>query len=301
MNVVITAVASGTSTLTENYSGSQYVLSGWKSFSSTFGHTVNSVTGFASATYNGVLSPSRHFGIYGDNASYAGDSAYSSLFSILPVDGAAGPMKDWPWKAELIHFPECGYDTTITMKLAANGGQYPLGAILLNYDIEDNASDQQEMTGYQLFFNSGGGSLTLSRFNHAHELATAYMDRWPNTSYGNEAMANPIESGPYKGWNYRNGVWPAGGNVGVGTNIFLAVRYQYNVTTKDTVISFEARNINGTDSTPGSWDNVVTLSGADSLLTGGHFGLMGLNYHTDSVLLTTDFDVTEFKLVCVLP
>src|SRR5690606_16681426 len=97
-----------------------------------------------------------------------------------------------------------------------------------------------------------------------------------------EAMLNPVEYGPYKGWNYKSGVWPAGGNVGVGTNVFVAVRYQYDPTTKSTTISYEVRKADGTDLTPGVWDQVVTLTGADSLPSGGSFGILGTNYHTDS-------------------
>jgi hypothetical protein len=55
------------------------------------------------------------------------------------------------------------------------------------------------------------------------------------------------------------------------------------------------------DATPGVWDVVVNLSGADSLTPGGSFGIMPLNYHTQSLLLTTDFEVSEYKLECALP
>lgn len=308
VSVTITPLASGTTTYVENYLSSAFALTGWRQFTSQAGHTANSITVFSSTTYNGVATASRNFGVYGDIASYAGDAEYGSLFSVLPVDGAAGAMHDWPWKAELIHIPQCGVDATITMKLVANGGQYPMAAILINYDIERAAAPPASaalsafrLTGYQLLANSGGGSLTLSRFNKAHELATAYLDRWPNTNYGSEAMANPITSGPYKGWNYRNGVWPAGGNIGIAGQMLIAVRYQYDPTTATTTVSYEARQIDGTDLTPGSWDEVITLTGPDSLPPGGNFGIMALNYHTSTYLQTTDFDIPEYKLVCTLP
>lgn len=300
VDVTVTPVTAGAHTFTENYTAGAFDLTGWTNHSSSFGHTVNTVVGFDSATHNSVVMPSRRFGIYGDIGSFAGDASYNSLFSVLPVDGAGGAMKDWPWKADLIHLPQCGVDATVVAKVVSNGGQNPMGAILLNYDIESNSSGATELTGYQILFNGGGGSLTLSRFKNAHETATAFLDRWPNTTYGNEAMANPVERGPYKGWNYKNGVWPAGGNVGVGSNWTLAARYQYNSTSKVTTISYEARAINGTDSTPGVWDLEVVLSGADSLPPGGSFGIMGLNYHTDTSILTTDFEVVDYKVVCAL-
>ncbi len=286
--VNLTPIPAGTYSRIENYTGGDFSLAGWRSFSSTMGHTSSSLV---------ETGPTgRRFKVQGDMAAYAGDAAYLARFGVLPVDGSGFGMKDWPWKADLLRLPECGVDATITVKINALNNQYPMAAVLINYDIEN-----RELTGYQLLVNAGGGSLTLSRFNRADELATAYIDRWPNTNYGTEAMANPIVSGPYKGWNYKNGSWPAGGNIGVGSVKFVAVRYQYDVSTKVTKISYEARGANGVDATPGSWDQSVTLSGADSLTPGGSFGLMALNYHTQSMILPTDFEVPEFKLQCVLP
>lgn len=302
VDVTITPLASGTSTHTENYAGQNFTLNGWKHFSSATGHTASSLAEFRTGSFNGTATDARHFAIYGDNTVYAGDAKYQSLFGTLPIDGAGGAMFDWPWKADLIHIPECGVDATITMKLAPIGGQYPMVAILLNYDIDRNsATNTHEFTGYQVLANGGGGSLTLSRYNNANELALAFIDRWPNTNYGTENFTNPIESGPYKGWNYRNGIWPAGGNVGVPKSMIIAARYQYDVATGNTTISYEARRPDGSDHTPGVWDMVVTLTGADSLRTGGGFGIMPLNYHTSSMILNTDFDIAEYKLVCVQP
>lgn len=302
VSVTISPLASGATTFTENYASQKFSLMGWKTFSSMSGHSVNSLTEFRTATFNSVLGDSRHFAMYGDIAAYAGDSVYDSGFGVLPVDGAGGAMHDWPWKADVRHIPECGVDATVTMKVVPNNGHYPMVAILMNYDIDfDSVLNHHTLNGYQVLVNGGGGSLTLSRFENAHELATAYMDRWPNTNHGNEAMVNPVEHGPYKGWNYRNGAWPAGGNVGTGGQIFVAARYQYDVGNGNTTISYEARPISGVDMTPGSWDEVVTLSGADSLPTGGGFGLMALNYHTSTQILDTDFDVVEYKVECVLP
>lgn len=300
VDVTVTPVTAGAFTFTESYTGGAYSLTGWTAHTSTFGHTVGSVTSFDTATYDSVVMPSRRFEVQGDNSSYAGDEAYNSLFSVLPVDGAGGAMKDWPWKAELIHLPECGVDATVVTKIVSNAGINPMGAILLNYDIGPNANGVTEMTGYHVLFNSGGGSLTLSRFKNAPETATAFLDRWPNTSYGTEAMANPVQYGPYKGWNYKNGAWPAGGNVGTGSNWNLAARYQYNSYTKVTTISYEARQINGTDLTPGTWDHEIVLSGEDSLPPGGSFGILGTNYHTSSLIIPTDFEVAEYKVDCSL-
>ena len=300
--VTITPLASGTTTHTENFAGQSFALRGWRSFVSTAGHTPSSLVEFRSGTYNGAPADVRRYKVYGDLSSYAGDTTYASLFGPLPVDGSGFNMHDWPWKADLIHVPQCGVDATVTVKIQPVNGEYPMAAILLNYDIERSvAGGPQELTGYQLLMNTGGGSLTLSRFNQAHELATAYLDRWPNTNYGSESMANPVVSGPYKGWNYRNGRWPAGGNISVSGAKYVAVRYQYDVTTRATTISYEARPANGVDATPGTWDIVVNLSGADSLTPGGSFGIMALNYHTSTLLLTTDFEVSEYKLQCALP
>lgn len=302
VTVTITPLASGTTTYIENYFANNFTLSGWNSYSSATGHTANTLVEFRTGSFNGVAGPSRHFGIYGDSAVYAGDAKYQSLFGALPVDGAGGAMCDWPWKADLIHIPECGVDATITVKLATNGGKYPMVALLLNYEIERNSvANAYQFTGYQILANGGGGSLTLSRFENAHELAIAYIDRWPNTNYGTENFTNPIVSGPYKGWYYRNGIWPAGGNIGVPGSMIIAARYQYDVSTGDTKISYEARRPDGSDHSPGVWDMVVTLTGADSLRTGGGFGLMPLNYHTSTMILNTDFDISEYKLVCVQP
>jgi hypothetical protein len=300
--VNITPLASGTTTYTENFAGQAFALQGWRSYGSTVGHTSSSLVEFRRGSYNGAASDVRRYKVYGDIASYAGDTTYMSLFASLPIDGSGFQMHDWPWKADLLHVPECGVDATVTVKIQPVNGEYPMAAILLNYDIDRNAANTaQELTGYQLLVNTGGGSLTLSRFNQAHELATAYLDRWPNTNYGTEALKNPVVSGPYKGWNYRNGAWPAGGNIGAGGAKFVAVRYQYDVTTGGTTISFEARPASGVDATPGVWDIVVNLTGTDSLTPGGSFGIMPMNYHTSSMLLTTDFEVSEFKLQCVLP
>lgn len=302
VSVTLTPLASGTSTHTENYFAQNFSLAGWRSYSSTAGHSANSLVEFRSGSYNNTPTSTRRFRVYGDSSSYAGNAAYLAQFGSLPVDGSSFPMGDWPWKADLIHIPECGVDTTITVKVQPNNNEYPMFAVLLNYDIDRNTSNTaHELTGYQVLVNSGGGSMTLSRFVQANELATAYIDRWPNTNYGTEAMANPVTSGPYKGWNYRNGPWPAGGNIGIGGPKVVAVRYQYDVTTKNTTISYEARPASGADATPGVWDVVVNLTGADSLTPGGSFGIMPLNYHTQSLLLTTDFDVAEYKLSCVLP
>lgn len=293
VSVTVTPLTSGTNTYTENYAGGAFQLNGWTTYTSTAGHTANTIFEFR----NGM----RRLAVYGDGASYAGDATYNSLFGTLPVDGGGGAMKDWPWKADLIHLPHCGVDATVTFKINQNNGKIPLVALLLNYDIEQMDSGRYQMTGYHVFLNNGGGSLTLSRFNQADELATAYLDRWPNTTYGNEAMTNPVVSGPYKGWNYKNGVWPAGGNVGVGGPIYVAIRYQYDVNTGNTTISYESRQTNGTDLTPGSWDIVVNLTGADSLTPGGSFGIMPVNYHTTSQILETDVDVVEYKVQCTLP
>jgi hypothetical protein len=294
VKVIVTPLASGTTVHTENYADGAFALGGWRSYSSSTGHTPSSLAGFGAG--------GRHFRIYGDAASYAGDAVYGALFGVLPIDGSGFAMKDWPWKADLIHVPECGVDATVTAKISPLNDEYPMVAILLNYDIDRNqAGTAQELTGYQVLVNSGGGSLTLSRLNQANELATAYVDRWPNTNYGTEAMANPVVYGPYKGWNYKNGPWPAGGNVGAGGPKYLAVRYQYDTVTKNTKMSYEARSAGGVDATPGAWDVVVDLSGADSLTPGGSFGIMPLNYHTQSLLLTTDFEVSEYKLECALP
>jgi hypothetical protein len=308
VSVTITPLTSGSYTFTENYAGHAYALTGWKQYTSDFGHTMNSVAQFSTTTYNSVSSDSRRFGIYGDSNGYLGDSFYTRVFGGIPVDGAGGAMHDFPWKAELVHLPECGVDATVTLKLTANGGQYPMAAILLNYDIDRRVSFSASspfplmtLNGYQLLINSGGGSLTLSRFEHADQTATAYLDRWPNTNYGNENMTNPVTSGPYKGWNYRNGVWPAGGNVGTPTQFLVAVRYQYDPATKNTVISYESRHVDGTDDTPGTWDVAVTLTGADSLPPGGSFGLMAMDWHAASSLNTTDFDISEYKVQCNLP
>ncbi|MES2964166.1 MAG: hypothetical protein V4760_09775 [Bdellovibrionota bacterium] len=301
VNDTVTALASGASTHTETYAGGAFQLNGWNTYTSAAGQTTNSIFEFRNGTYNGTPTTMRRMAVYGDNASYAGDTLYNSLFGALPVDGAAGAMKDWPWKADLIQIPECGVDATLSFKISQNNGKIPLVALLLNYDIEKTENNRYEMTGYHVFLNNGGGSATLSRFDQADELATSYLDRWPNTNYGNEAMANPVASGPYKGWNYKNGVWPAGGNLGIGGPLHLAVRYQYDVNTGNTTISYEARQPNGTDLTPGTWDIVVQLTGADSLTPGGGFGIMPVNYHTDSMLLETDIDVAEFKVQCSLP
>lgn len=216
-------------------------------------------------------------------------------------------MSDWPWKSELIHRGECGADNTITVKVSPNNSTYAMGAVLLNYDIEtagaggagSAGAGEQALTGYQLLFNAGGGSLTLSRFGAGtHELATAYLDRWPNTTYGGEAGANPVTSGPYKGWNYRNS-FPAGGSLSTGGDFTVAVRYAYDTPTKTTTISYEARAADGVDLSPGVWDETVVLTGADSLPTGGSFGVMGTNYHTSSMILSTDFDIAGFSMYCV--
>jgi hypothetical protein len=290
--VNITAAPSGNTAMVESYANGNYVLSGWQSYSSSYGHTANTQVGFVAG--------GKHFGIYGDVNSYAGDSLYQTTFGAKPVDGAAGAMKDWPWKADLIYRSQCGSDATVTLKLKANLGKRPMGAILLNYGISGTGANQK-LNGYQILFNGGGGSMTLSRFKNANELATAFVDRWPNTTYGTENMANPVETGPYKGWNYQRGVWPAGGNLSSGTDFYLAARYQYDPNTLVTTISYEARSATGVDLSPGVWDRVVVLNGVDSLASGGKFGLMALNYHSASEVITTDFDVTEFKLDCQLP
>lgn len=301
VNVTLTPLTSGTTTYSENYAGGAFALTGWNSFTSSFGHSINSVVSFATSTFNSAAADSRHFGVYGDNSAYGGNSLYTALFGALPVDGAGGAMKDWAWKADLVYLPECGVDATVTVKAHENIGQAIMMGILLNYSIEENSQGEQELTGYQVLVNGGGGSLTLSRFNGANERALAFMDRWPNTNFGTEGNANPVQLGPYKGWNYLNGAFPAGGQLQPGPDALIAVRYQYDTATGNTTISYELRQIDGTDNTPGTWDVVVNLTGADSLRTGGGFGLMPVGYHTSASVQNTDFDVTEFKAQCVLP
>lgn len=300
--ITLTPIAGGNYTFTETYSangGTAHDLSGWKIHQTGWGHSANSVLQYSATVWDGMPVTSRKFGVYADT-SYHGDAHYMSVFGMLPIDGAGGNMHDWPWMAEVVHIPQCGVDVTVTMKLVPNGGIYPMGAILLNYDI-NRSGGKTTLNGYQLLFNGGGGSLTLSRFISADETATAFLDRWPNTGYGTENYENPITSGPYKGWNYKNGMWAAGGNVGTLQPLLIAVRYQYNRATKETVISYEARDPGGTDGTPGAFEESVTLSGADSLPPGGDFGILATNYHTPIYIQPTDYDIVEYKLDCTVP
>ena len=297
--VIVTKIANKTYLFSETYDGLGYQLEGWKNYSSSFGAGTITPNIFEAGTFNGMPVFARAFKLYGDSNSYLGDAAYISKFGTVPVDGTGGVMGDFPWKAETIHLPECMVDVTITAEVNPNAGLFPMGAILLNYRVDQN-SLATKLTGYQLLFNSGGGSLTLSRFDQADEAATAFMDRWPNTNFGNEANANPVVHGPYKGWNYKSGSWPAGGIVGVGA-FLVAARYQYNPATKVTTISYEVRKSDGTDLTPTSWDEVVTISGSDSFKPGGDFGMMALNWHQGSMIAPTDFDLSNFEMKCKVP
>src|SRR5690606_24236448 len=77
VSVAVTPVASGTFNFVEDYANSKFSLSPWRSYSSSYGHTSSSVVGFGSVLFGGSMYTSRHFGIYGDIDSYAGDATYN--------------------------------------------------------------------------------------------------------------------------------------------------------------------------------------------------------------------------------
>jgi hypothetical protein len=300
--VEVEPLSSGVFNFTEDYQGGAYQLSGWRSYESTFGHRVPTASSFGSGTFNGDPVNHRDLNVTIINGDNSGSVLYNYYFGAEPVDGTGASMNNWAWMAELIQIPQCFYQVEVVAKFSWVSAN-PLISILLNYDIQENFGEGPSLTGYQLLVNSGGASVTLSRFDDADEHATSFMDRWPNTNIGSEAFANPVTEGPYRGWNYVRNTFPAGGRSGRGdTDVVLAARYEYDPVTDQTTISYELRNKDGSDDTPGSYDVVVNLSGSDSLAPGGGFGFMPVTYHHGG---GTSFDsqvaISELQLNCTTP
>lgn len=301
VTINLNGYTSGTYSVSEDFSGQTFNLSNWYSYTSSFGHSSPATQGFDTGTFNSISSDLRHIGVTTAGTEYGGDSLYNSLFSALPVDGAGGAMSDWAWAADILHEPKCFYDVTLDFKLVYASSNV-LVSLLLNYKIEETENGQV-LTGYQALINGGGNSVTLSRFNQANEHATSFMDRWPNTNSGTEAFTNPVEHGPYKGWNLVKNTWPAGGSVNnaPSNNVYLKARYRYDPISGDTTINYEALHDDGTDDTPGTWDFEKVLSGSDSLPPGGGFGYMPLPYNTPGLTLNSAVKVSDFNLECVVP
>ncbi len=299
VNVQIDPLTSGTFSFTENYSGGDYDLTGWESYSSSYGHATAPAYSFVTSTFNAVAADVRRIDVTVTSMSYGGNTLYNSLFSVLPVDGAGGAMNDWTWAADLIKIPSCFHEVEMVAKIKYITSA-PLVNLLLNYRVQTQNSTQY-LTGYQLLVNAGGNSVTLAKFEEAHERAMSYIDRWPR--HPSEGSANPVRYGPYNGWNRRTGNFPAGANVNGGQgDVLVAVRYAYDPNTSNTQISFEVRSDAGVDSTPGTWDEVVNLTGSDSLAPGGGFGFMPVTYHNSSGFkVDSSAGLAQMALSCVVP
>lgn len=304
--VTVTPLESGNYEFIENYEGGVFSLSGWESKTSELKQANSAVQDFTTTTYRSTATDARRIYVAGDINWYSGDDFYQAVFSALPVDGSGNAMFDYYWSSDLIKIPECVYDVEMTSKLVApKGGTHNL--ILLNYRITaDSQRNGSLFTGYQLLWNSGGSkSLTLSRFDGANEKALAFTDRWPDTTFGNENNNNPVEHGPYKGWNYYNGTWQAGGNLlnspSTSREVLIAIHYRYDLNSGDTTIGWEARPTDGVDNTPSSYDKQRTLTGNDSLAPGGGFGFMPITYHNPNSISNPDLKIVEMTLKCLVP
>jgi hypothetical protein len=307
ISIIIEPLVSGSSEFVEDYSGGAFTLDGWKSATSVIPQLEGSLRDFNLVSYGSDTLNARRISVIGDPAQYSGDAFYTDLFSALPTDGFGAIMRDYYWSSDVIKIPECIYDVEMEAKLVApTSGSHNL--ILINYRIEDDpVSGGQKFTGYQLLWNSGGSkSLTLSRFIEANEKALAFTDRWPGTPGESGGGApNPVNHGPYKGWDYYNGSWAAGGNLlhgtAAGREVLLAIRYRYNQNSGATTIGWEARPIDGTDNSPESYDKQRTLTGIDSLAPGGGFGFMPITYHSGSTIISPNLNIVGMTLRCHVP
>lgn len=289
----------GSYSFTESFVGGDYDLTGWTSYASHFGHAAGPNYGFTTSTFNAVATDLRTIGVSVNLNTYGGNDLYNQIFSVLPVDGGGGGMYDMPWGADLIKLPKCFHQVEMVTKIKYISAA-PLVNLLLNYRIQ-TTSNVNYLTGYQLLVNSGGNTVTLSKFNNAHERITAYIDRWP--LHPAEGSANPVRYGAYNGWNRTVGNFPAGANVNSAQrDVLVAARYAYDPNTLATQISFEVRTDAGVDNTPGSWDVTVNLTGTDSLPPGGSFGFMPVTYHNST---GTKFDseagIAQFSFSCEVP
>jgi hypothetical protein len=282
VSISIMAVATGTSTLTETYSnlsGNGFDLPGWTTYRSSFA-TDNSVAAFVTDTFAGVSKSGRSLTVFEDpSLATALPSPLYSPYS-TPIDGAG----QFPWLMDLRHEKTCISNATMTIdfKPIDDGTHHAdITGALLNFQVQGSGA-AQTLTGYVILVNGGGWSTTLSRYVGAFEHAFDYIDLWPGYPGGPNGpgncpvaghCANPIIDGPYKGWDY----WstpstPAGGSAGAGHESTLASQYIYDPITGNVTINWELRQADGTDNTPGVWDNTVTLTGADAIPPGGSYG-----------------------------
>ena len=212
-------------------------------------------------------------------------------FGLLPADGAGGGMKDWVWKSDLIRIPQCLLDVTMEVKFEYSSN-VPIMANMMNYNIDQKVSDY-EFTGYQVIVNGGGGSLTLSRFINADSRALAFVDRWPGTTIGNETGDNPVDGGPYRGWNFRNGNWPAGGAAHHSNQEqTVAVRYRYVEEQQQYNYILRGKKC-GCRSKPRGMGRSGFLTGEDSLTPGGSFGIAPILYHSTSAINNAGIDIVS--------
>jgi hypothetical protein len=218
------------------------------------------------------------------------DSFYLSDYGVVPIDGQGADPGQWPWIAEIIHRPGCVDDVSMSLQfhLRATGGI--VAAALLNYRVVGDGVDKR-LSGYQVLWNGGGRTVTVSRLTGGKEHSFDYFDRWP----GRMSEPNPVDYGPYKGWDYLMAdwanridsatsqyIWPAGGRADSSgawvMDSTIAARYDYDPTTGNVTLFWELRREDGTDDTPGVWDRQRTFTDEDALPPGGDFGVWTANY-----------------------
>lgn len=258
------------------------------------------------------------FGVEASGASFVTDGAARARFlRIVRVPGLdsngvvdyspyAPPSANagqWPYLMDLLDGSQCKG----AVNLLARTKPYVLGeptqvyGVLINYRVTGEGS-HRALTGYQLLVNGGGQSVTLSRFIDGFDHSFDYLDRFPGCTLPAAECTppppNPLIDGPYKGWDYRAGGWPAGGNPALLNENVIAVRYEYDVTHRTVTLRWELRPPDGSDNTPDSWDMNRVLDGDDAFPPGGSYGYFATLYSSVGATSENGLFVSEFSLSC---